>query len=146
MEKKDIIILVILSVLVVAGLTWQIKNYLTSALPVSIKTDKTEYDKDSALKVVIENDSGKSICFSSCYPYYIEKKDGQFESYSYSSCSKQNLNESCVGSHQTKFFQINLNSLEDGFHRLVIPACLGCEFEGNFREDQRFYSNEFVIK
>jgi len=29
---------------------------------------------------------------------------------------------------------------------LAIPVCIGCKGEDPFKEDKRFYSNEFTVK
>jgi len=119
---------------------------LAKTAPVLIKTDKTEYDKNSVLKIAIKNNLGENICFSSCYPYYIEKKDGGWESYSYSNCPQSDINDICLSAHQAKFFEINLSFITDGLHRLAIPACLNCKNKDTFKEDTKFYSNEFSVK
>lgn len=112
---------------------------------VNIITDKTDYKIEDALKVKIKNDLKESICFSSCYPYYLEKKDGQWKSYRYVACEANNLVERCVEPKQVKAFELILPFIEAGFHRLAIPACVGCSVQDLFKEDKRFYSNEFII-
>lgn len=109
-------------------------------------TEKTEYKMGDTIKVKIENNLKKNICFSSCYPYYLERKNGEWESYRYIECPDSDLIESCVNSGEVKAFEFTMPSVGTGLHRLVIPACIGCSPGENFREDQKFYSNEFVIK
>ena len=41
---------------------------------VNVITDKSEYQLGGILKIKIENNSRKTVCFSSCYPYLFEKK------------------------------------------------------------------------
>ncbi len=146
MENKDLIILTILIALIWGGLIWQERDQTTNAVPVLIKTDKIEYAKSDPLKVAIKNNLGEKICFSSCYPYYWERKDGGWEIYSYSDCQEANINEICLPAHQEKFFEINLSLLTAGIHRLVVPVCQNCEDKGGFTENDMFYSNEFLIK
>lgn len=146
MEKKDLIIIIILLVVIWGGLVWQERDQTANAAPVSIKTDKSEYAKNDPLKIAIKNNLGESICFSSCYPYYWEKKDGGWKIYSYSQCDKSNINDICLTAHQAKFFEIDLSFLTAGIHRLVVPVCLDCKNKDGFREDNKFYSNEFLIK
>ena len=146
MENKDLIILSILIILIGGGLMWQERNYSAKTALVSIKTDKMEYDKNGILKMAIKNNLWENICFSSCYPYYIEKKDGDWKAYSYSNCSQSNINDICLNAHQAKFFEINLSFIAAGLHRLVIPACLNCKNNDTFKEDTKFYSNEFSVK
>lgn len=146
MENKDLIILIILIIIIGGGLIWEEKNYSLNASPVSIRTDKAEYQKEGILKLVIKNNFGKNICFSSCYPYYLEKKDGGWSLYSYSQCQKPDLSEICLSPRQSKFFEISLAYIGGGLHRLIVPVCLDCKDKENFREDNRFYSNEFLIR
>jgi len=146
MKNKDLIILAILIVIIWGGLVWQERLQTANAAPVLIKTDKSEYTKNDPLKVAVKNNLGKKICFSSCYPYYPEKKDGGWHLYSYSQCQKPNVNDVCVDAYQSKFFKIDLSLLSAGIHRLVLPVCLNCKNNDGFKEDNRFYSNEFLIK
>ena len=143
-NNKILIGLAVLVVLTISFLVWQF--FIAKAPKVLLLTDKTEYEQDGTLKIAIKNDSGENICFSSCYPYFLEKKDGEFQSYPYSVCPEPNLNEPCVDPRQSKFFQINLPLLEAGIHRLAISVCLGCKIKEIFREDQKLYSNEFNVK
>ncbi len=115
---------------------------------VNVITDKNEYKLGDILKVKIENNLRKTICFSSCYPYYLEKKNGDWESYRYKDCSDENLVEICINSKKIKAFEITIPSsfVEAGTHRLTIPACIGCNSNGAFKEDQKLYSNDFIIK
>ena len=146
MENKDLIILIILTILVGGGLIWQDRDYLIKTFPILIRTDKTEYQKGEILKLAIKNNLGKNICFSSCYPYHLEEKDGDWESYPYSECPKSDINEICLSARQSKFFEINLPFVDEGAHRLAIPVCFNCKDKDGFREDNKFYSNEFSIR
>ncbi len=146
MKNRDLIILIILTVVIWGGLSWQQRSQVANATPVLIKTDRGEYSKSDAVKVAIKNNLGKNICFSSCYPYYLEKKDGSWDLYSYSECQKTNINDICLTAHQAKFFEIDLSFITKGIHRLVIPVCLNCKDRDGFREDSKFYSNEFSVK
>lgn len=113
---------------------------------VKITTDKKEYKAGDTLKVKIKNDSRENICFSSCYPYYWEKKKENWEDYHYVDCPDNNLVDNCVNPKKVKAFELSIPVIDNGLHRLAIPACLGCNLQERFREDQRFYSNDFVIE
>lgn len=113
---------------------------------VNVKTEKVEYQIGEALKVKIENNLNDNICFSSCYPYYFEKKDGEWISYHYESCPNGDLTETCIEPKQVKAYEIIIPALKTGFHRLALPACLGCGVQQQFQEDRWLYSNDFVIK
>ena len=145
MENRDLFILIILVIIIGVGLTWQERSYVTNT-EVSITTDKKDYQKNSILKLAIRNNLAKSICFSSCYPYYLEKKDGGWDIYSYSKCSDSDINDICLSANQSKFFEINLSFIAAGLHRLAIPVCLNCKDKDSFKEDSKFYSNEFSVK
>lgn len=112
---------------------------------VNVITEKTEYKIGDVIKVKIENNLKKNICLSSCYPYYLEKKEEEWKSYYYVDCQNSDLAKDCIDSGQVKAFELIAPSIEEGLHRLAISACIGCNLDEVFREDQKFYSNEFEI-
>jgi len=112
---------------------------------VEILTDRTEYKIGDPLKVKIENKGDDKLCFSSCYPYYIEKKNGGWKSYNYIACSQDNKVERCIDPKEVKAFELTVPPIEKGEHRLAIPACVGCQIQEEFESDKWFYSNEFKI-
>jgi len=138
MNKKFLIILIIIVFIVVFSvLRWQ---------KLVIITDKKEYQSGENLKLNIKNNLGETICFSSCYPYFLEKKDTTWQIYEYVVCPELNLVEKCMKFGETKGFELSLNGAKNGLHRISVPVCVGCR-EGNlFLEDKRFYSNIFEIK
>ena len=145
-----LIILAIIILIMVAGCRQTAQ--LTS---INIITDKLEYEAEEVLKVKIENNSKKSICFSSCYPYYLEKKtcpdavegkEEKWETYSYIKCLTDNLIERCVIPEEVKTFELILPLIDKGCHRLAVPVCVECNINETFREDKRFYSDEFIIR
>ncbi len=146
MNKKDI--LVILAGLIVLGLITLAVFLIPPKAPeeVNIITDAKEYGRGDVLKVKIENNLKENICFSSCYPYNIEKKNGEWSSYSYEDCLDSNLNENCIDSRQVKAFELIVPSIDVGFHRLGISACIGCDVDEIFEQGQKLYSNDFLIK
>ncbi|PIR71887.1 MAG: hypothetical protein COU42_03230 [Candidatus Nealsonbacteria bacterium CG10_big_fil_rev_8_21_14_0_10_36_24] len=148
MQKKDILIIIgglallifiVLIVFLIFPKTPKEKN-------INVLTDKTEYMAGEVLKIKIDNNLKESICFSSCYPYYIQKKSDNWENYRYVDCPKEDITENCVEPKQIKAFELTLPKIEEGFHRLAISACLGCRFSEEFKEDQKFYSNNFIVK
>lgn len=143
---KNKILIIAISLLAAVGISlFKWWYFDVRPINVSITTDKIEYNSDGVLKVAIKNDSDKDVCFSSCYPYVLEKRDKTFRSYPYVACQKPDLNGYCVAPHQSKFFQINLPYSEGGSHRLVVSACVGCRINEVFRESRKLYSNEFNI-
>ncbi len=138
-------VIIVVLILIIIGLGFSFLKVAKYTRSVNIITDKTEYSNESALKVKIENGLKEKICFSSCYPYYLEKKNTGWEGYNYSDCLKDNLNDKCVDAKQVKAFEIKLPSLEKGTYRLAIPICAGCNVPEKFKKDQWFYSNEFII-
>ena len=146
MEKKKFLIIGVgITILVIIIL---IALLLPQKGSVNIITDKTEYKLGDILKVKIENNSGKTICFSSCYPYIFERKNGEWESYHYVDCLDKDVTKICVGPKKIKAFELSVPFLliEKESHRLAIPACIGCNFNEEFRENQKLYSNDFIIK
>ena len=137
-------ILIILVLIVLMALLWKGQKVI-------IKTDKAEYDNASVMRVKIKNYSLDNICFSSCYPYYLEWKTGplasiEWSAYPYESCSDRDLAEKCLGPLRTKSFEIDLPRVKQGVHRISVPVCQNQGLGSEFKETGRFYSNEFEIK
>ncbi|HDL75097.1 MAG TPA: hypothetical protein ENH06_01835 [bacterium] len=144
-KKKKIILVILIIVIILISLKFVLKNSETSKI--IIITDKTEYNEGENLKLKIENQSGEVLCISSCYPYLFEKKEKEeWKYYKYKECQEQNLNQKCLDSNNVKAFEIPLSLIGDGGHRIAVPACIGCSFNQEFQEKERFYSNEFKIK
>jgi len=145
--ERFLIILGICLVIILAIILWMgWKGYQLQKRDLSIVTDKTEYESGGILKVKIKNNFGENICFSSCYPYLLENKNENWESYKYAECQKFDGNGHCMKAGELKAFELTLPQISDGSHRLAIPVCIGCQNEDTFKEDARFYSNEFTIK
>jgi len=146
MNKKDILIilagLVLLGIIILAA--FLIPPNVSEE--VNIITDAEEYRVGDVLKVKIENNLRENICFSSCYPYNIEKENGEWSSYHYENCLNNNLNENCIGPRKIKAFELVIPSIGAGSHRLGISACIGCSADEAFEQGQKFYSNNFLIK
>jgi hypothetical protein len=144
MDQKNttLVLIVITSLLVAGGLFWT----FSQGGQITINTDKLEYEKEGVLKLAITNNSGKEVCFSSCYPYLLEKKNGEWSPYPYQECGKPDVNGTCLPAHQSKFFEINLPDVAAGLNRLSLAACLSCRDGDGFKTDQVFYSNEFSVK
>jgi len=145
--KNFILILIIVFLILFVIIFWVAwKGYQIQKRDLSIVTDKTEYESGGILKVKIKNNFGENICFSSCYPYLLENKNENWESYKYVECQKLNGNGHCMKAGELKAFELTLPQISDGSHRLAIPVCIGCKIEDTFKEDMRFYSNEFLIR
>ena len=148
MSTKTLLIIFIIVVLVVFALIgwmgW--KGYQLEKGEILIVTDKKEYITGSSLKVKIKNNFWENICFSSCYPYLLQHKNEKWESYKYVECRKFNGNGHCISAKKEKAFELTLPPVPEGLHRLAIPICIGCKEKDPFKEDKRFYSNEFWIK
>lgn len=147
MINKRILIILVLLVLILSGLViWQLQKYLVKIGGVPILTDKIEYAKGEILRVSVQNNLNKTICFSSCYSYLLEKKLGVWESYQYAACQKADTNQNCINPGDKKAFEFNLSSVAEGLHRIAIPVCFNCKEGEEFKENKRFYSNEFKVK
>jgi hypothetical protein len=141
MNKKIIIVILLVILLVLAF------NFLRKTPgEVTITTDQTEYESGEAPTMTIENSLSSNICFSSCYPYYLEKNNGQWKSYPYAECEELDLVEKCIESDQAKGFELVVSLIETGLHRIAVPSCVDCQIGEKFEENRRFYSNEFTIK
>jgi len=149
MDKKIKILIGILVAIAVIGsgwLAWKWQDYFGKGVQISVVTDKSEYEKEGNLKLNIRNNSRENICFSSCYPYFLEKKETQWESYVYGICRQENVNDICIEPGQVKAFEMKLALANEGLHRLALPVCAGCKEGETFKESQRFYSNQFKIQ
>lgn len=144
MQTKIIILILVIVVIISGVILWQ--SGKTGKGDIIIATDKNEYTPQDNLKIQIQNKLGESACFSSCYPYFIERKDGAWDQYEYTDCPKTNLNAICVEAGGKKAFELALPSILSGLHRLSVSACLGCQIGDTFKGDKKFYSNEFLVK
>jgi len=140
-----IVLAVLVVILIGVGVLWELANYQKG---VSINTDKKEYTSGDVLTVAIKSKLDKRACFSSCYPYYLEREtsQGNWESYKYQDCGNEDSVENCVEPGQTKTFELTLPELEMDNHRLAIPICLISSANQEFKAESWFYSNKFVIK
>jgi hypothetical protein len=139
-----LIIIIVVLLLIIGWMGW--KGYRLRKEGILIVTDKDEYTAGENLKVKIKNNFGKQICFSSCYPYLLENKNKNWRNYKYAKCQRFNGNDHCIRAGDLKAFELTLPEAIKGVHRLAIPVCIGCKESDTFREDKKFYSNEFTIK
>ena len=139
-DKKKFIIVLVIVIVGVLGL------FVLKSQKVIIVTDGTKYDNGGNLKIKIKNVFLHNLCFSSCYPYYLERKNTDWQSYSYQSCPYSDLAEECIEPLRLKAFEASLPNIKDGLHRISVPVCQNCQPGEQFRETTRFYSNEFEIK
>ena len=142
MNTKIKILIGILGIVIVGGMVWLILQGQT----VNINTDKKEYRAGEVLKIGIRNNLLASICFSSCYPYYFERRDGVWEAYPYQDCEDSNIAKDCISLRRVKAFEIILPQIKDGIHRITIPVCKDCKSGEPFKEDGIFYSNVFEVR
>lgn len=146
--KKNLVYLVVGLLMIAIGLAgWFFSSWKKQ---ISISTQKLEYAKsEKMLKLNIRSHALVKICFSSCYPYYIQKKDGSWKDYPSAKCEEQNTAADCISPFGLIGRAIDLSqwksSLGPDFHRLALPACIGCKEGDPFKADKTFYSNEFKI-
>ena len=113
---------------------------------VKINTDNNDYSVGDKLRIRIENNLEEKICFSSCYPYYFEKNEGAWNNYRYKECPQEDIISDCVDPKDVKAFELEIPIIKTGIHRIALPACIGCSANDLFNENNRFYSNDFIIK
>lgn len=152
MSRKDLIVSIIL-IIFISLIFWQFsKNFkkyseqLIASTSVLITTEKNEYKSGENLKLKITNNSGKTLCFSACYPYFLEKKDKNWESYKYVECNIANTHDGCIDNKKIKAFELTLPQVQEGLHRIAVPVCSNCKLGETFKEEATVYSNEFLIK
>jgi hypothetical protein len=114
-------------------------------------TDKKEYYKGEIIRISIENNLEKPICFGSCNTYYFEKKDSGWVDYNKKVC-ESNIVKYCLNIGETRYFEYQILNdsyeLEGGIYRVLIPICIDCSTRSLnlFRLDTIVYSDEFIIK
>jgi hypothetical protein len=151
MNKKNTVIYVVLIILI-AFIFWLFSKNLNKYLRYSfasvlISTEKAKYLGGENLKVKIVNNSGETLCFSSCYPYFLEKKDKNWEGYKYIECDRPNTHDGCIEDKKIKAFELMLpKEIGGGVHRIAVPVCSNCKIGEVFKEDRIIYSNEFLVK
>lgn len=147
MNKSDFLIiiagLIILSIIITLSF---IVPRNTETGSVKINTDNGDYSIGDKLRIKIENNLEEKICFSSCYPYYFEKNEGSWNNYRYEECFEEDIINDCVDPDDIKAFELEIPTIKTGIHRIALPACIGCGFKDLFNENNRFYSNDFIIK
>ena len=147
MSKKDIIIIIVGLVILAAIILISYflpKEGIKEAI--NVLTDKEEYTLGENLRVKIDNNTRDKFCFSTCYPYFFEKKDGEWTSYEYAECPEQDMVDSCVNPKEVKAFELTIPPVEKGIHRLMIQACVGCISNELFKKEKELISNQFIIK
>jgi hypothetical protein len=143
-DKNLATVLIFIILLVLGGLCLKKPNNKT----IEVTTDQQQYNNGGSLKLRIRNLLAANVCFSSCYPYYLERKESKnnsadWDAYSYQSCLYNDQIKECIDPGNTKAFEISLPKIKQGVHRLSLPACKGCAEGQTFQENERFYSNEF---
>ena len=121
---------------------------------IKIVTDKTTYENGTVLRLKIRNFLFKNACFSSCYPYNLERSyrsensssDSERIVYTYQDCPHSDLVVKCIRPFETKAFEISLPQVKKGTHRISVSICENCQVGQKFQETSKFYSNEFKIK
>jgi hypothetical protein len=137
-------ILAVLAVIAVLTVVF----FAARSRPISVTTDQSVYRAGGALEVGIKNNFNEPICFSSCYPYLMEKEDksGNWEMYAYMDCPKPDQASDCVAAGSEKKFRLPLQEIETGQTRLKIPVCVGCAAGQPFKASDVLYSNSFEIQ
>ncbi len=148
MNKKEKILIGVLAVVIILAGGWLIRDrYIrtTTAKAVDIIFEKKGYSKQDMMRITIKNNLMENICFSSCYPYYMEKKQDIWMVYNYEDCQEYDLSDKCIEGGESGGFELSLADADKGIHRLVISVCRGCSPQQKFKENARIYSEEFVI-
>lgn len=116
--------------------------------PLKISTDKQEYTPEEKAVIIIENVSDKKACFSSCYPFFVQKQESTWRSYEYGNCPKENIAEACIIPYGKKAFEVDLKNqgILAANYRFIVSACLSCNAGEKFKTDNVFFSNEFKVK
>lgn len=145
--KTVYVLIFVFLIVIILSVTITIRYIISASPKVFIKTDLAEYKFQDPLKIKITNNLATALCFSSCYPYYIEKnEDDLWKGYNYAPCQNLNLVKQCCDTGKAKAFSTQLPKLEAGIYRLAIPVCENCNAGQAFKDDKYLYSNSFTIK
>jgi len=157
---KYLLIVIILAAIVGGGIYfWWILNQYELIRPhkitieqVTITTDKTEYEQGETVKITVKNETDDSICFESCNPYYLEKKNGEWKSDPETTklCIITTIGE-CIKPGENKVFEFKTAwesyKKELGTYRVITRLCVNCkDLEDFIKNSETIYSNEFTIK
>lgn len=115
--------------------------------PVSVFTDKINYRVGEKLVVNMKNNLSKKTCFSSCFPFFMEARQGEgWKRIDYFPCSENDLAKNCLSSYTKKSFESQISEfLPKGSYRLAIPTCYRCSENKSFRVEKWLYSNQFSV-
>lgn len=145
MKKKTKILVVL--ILVVIGILVFFWERQMSRPEFGVELSKQTYDKGEEVRITVQNNSTKQVCFSSCYPYYLQAEKGAWQSYNYPDCPEEDLNVSCITSGGTKEFEFTLEgNIETELHRVAIPVNEEGKAKEAFEEDKKVYSEPFDVK
>jgi len=139
-SKKQVLIWMF-TVLIIVLVSYMI----TERSKIEITLQESKYFQEEDLKLQITNNFGEVVCFSSCYPYFLERREEKWNSYQYTDCDKEDIIEKCIFPEEKRAFQLPLRNTERGIHRITIPICKNCKEGEVFKEEERIYSSEFEI-
>lgn len=140
------IFLSLLVVFVVAVLFFGFR-FLSASGEMRVELNGETYEPGSKMRVSIKNNFfAKELCLSSCYPYFLQKKNGAWQEFSYRECSHQDRVRTCLSPQESRVFETVVPKLFRGVYRLSVPVCRGCGLGTVFQESERFYSDIFKIR
>jgi hypothetical protein len=142
--KNYIKILIGVLIVAVTGFFW----FWKTARTVEGVTDRNNYNLGDALAISIKNNLGQTVCFSSCYPYLLEKQNvgGGWDQYLYESCSQKDIAADCISADGVKKFRLSLAEADAGMNRLKLQVCVNCAPGREFKANSALYSNVFEVK
>jgi len=114
---------------------------------ISTRLSKQIYNRGEEVRLTIRNNTFQQACFSSCYPYYLQKKNEEWSFYNYPNCPDQDSNLPCISPGEKKTFSFDLEKkIESGIHRIAIPINKKGKKGEEFAEDKKVYSDPFDVK
>lgn len=114
---------------------------------VVVRVDDRVYKKGERMQVFLKNRFwDKEVCLSSCHPYFLEKKNGDWSRYRYVDCPSEDRVSICLSPREERSFETSVPSAGSGVHRISIPVCENCNLGTVFYEEDVFISEEFEVK
>ncbi len=135
------IFLIILFSLVV-GVVWFLKT--NSAVALSKYSCRNGEDINIKVKNLLLS---QELCLSSCYPYYLQRKNesGEWKTYEYAECPFEDKIETCISPLKGKEFKTSVPQVKEGTYRVMISVCKSCSMGERFKKEGDLFSEEFEV-
>ena len=138
-------IVIIVGVIIILVVSIMVLRWKSASMVVEIGNES--YDTGESMMVLIVNKLwNKELCLSSCYPYFLERRDDSWGRYWYEECDTKDKVAVCIGPREEKMFETSVPEIGQGEYRLVVPVCKNCNVGTVFYEEETFPSGSFHVR